>query len=85
MSCLTRKRWVEMTCLWDVVEERSASGSFRACLFERSEFAGPPLARVPQSRHEVPDVQAGQLRPTLARCGAKCLRAATYAFSHNVK
>ena len=36
-------------------EERSASGSLRACLFERSEFAGPPLARVPQGRHEVPD------------------------------
>jgi hypothetical protein len=29
-------------------EERSASGSLRACLSERSEFAGPPLARVPQ-------------------------------------
>jgi len=25
-------------------EERSASESLRACLFERSEFAGPPLA-----------------------------------------
>ncbi len=29
-------------------EERSGSGSFRACLSERSEFAGPPLVRVPQ-------------------------------------
>jgi len=29
-------------------EEGSASGSLRACLSERSEFAGPPLARVPQ-------------------------------------
>ncbi len=29
-------------------EERSASGSLRACVSERSEFAGPPLARVPQ-------------------------------------
>ena len=57
-----------MACLWDVVEERSGSGSLRACLSERSEFAGPPLTRVPQRRHEVPDVQAGQLRPTLVRC-----------------
>ena len=32
-------------------EERSASGSLRACLSERSEFAGPPLARVPQGWH----------------------------------
>jgi hypothetical protein len=36
-------------------EERSASGSLRACLSERSEFAGPPLARVPEGWHEVPD------------------------------
>ena len=57
-----------MSCLWDVVEERSASGSLRACLFERSEFAGPPLARVPQSRREATDVpKAEHLRPPLAR------------------
>jgi hypothetical protein len=60
---------VEMTCLWDVVEERSASGSFRPACVSAASLQARRWREYRRVGTKCPTTQAALLRQTLARRG----------------